>query len=103
MGTEPEVGVVGADLESTCWDDEPLTGKLSADPLAPPPSPVGSRKPIWKLRRVGRPAFDDELLKGVAEGDLAVRQLRPTIAHACHSYTRMIADPESFRRSGRPR
>lgn len=88
MGTEPEVGVVGADLESTCWDDESLTGKLSADPLPAVPGPGGSWKPIWELRGVGRPAFDDELLKGVAEGDLAVRQLRPTIAHACHSCTR---------------
>jgi hypothetical protein len=80
VGTEAVVGIVRADLEPTCWYDEPLARKLSADPLAAPLSPSDSRKLIWKLGWVGRPALDDELLKGVGEGYLAVRQLRPTIA-----------------------
>src|SRR5215208_2240305 len=79
--TEPEVGVVGANLESTGRDDQPVTRELSADPLTAPPSPSSGWKPSWKLRRVGGPACDDELLEGIAEGDLAVRQLRATFAH----------------------
>jgi hypothetical protein len=98
MGTEAVVGVVRADLEPTCWYDEPFASKLSAEPLAPPPSPNGSRKVIWKLPRVGRPTLGDELLEGVGEGYLAVRQLRPTIAHACHSCTRRLLNSEFLRR-----
>src|SRR5688500_6283338 len=79
--TEPEVGVVGANLESTGRNDQPLTRKLSADPLTAPPSPSSGWKPSRELRRVGCPACDDELLEGIAEGDLAVRQLRATFAH----------------------
>jgi broad specificity phosphatase PhoE len=87
LWAEPVVGVVGADLEPTCGNDQPIARKLSTDPFPAPPGRDGRSKLIWEIFGVRRPAFDDEFLEGIRERDLAVRQLGPSIAHMCHCCT----------------
>src|SRR5215211_3587207 len=85
---KPVIGVTGAYLEPTSRNNQPFTRKLGAYAITTLSSGRGSGELSRNIFGIRRPALDDELLKGVREGDLAVRQLRPTIAHDCHSCTR---------------